>query len=394
MIDRRNVLSALGATAAFGGFIPKIARAAGSRDPRLVVIVLRGALDGLTAAPPVGDPDYAGVRAQFVMPDAIPLDAMFSVHPSLSNFSRQYKAGQAILIHAAASPYRDRSHFDGQDVLESGMTAPGHTDSGWLNRFLQTLPVDQRANPRGLGIGGVTPLVIRGQAPVLGWAPSTLKPVDADLPPRLMSLYQASDPMLAKVLNEAIVTGRVANGYSGMSKGAGGGPGDPQTMIAMAEGSARLLAADDGPRICALAFEGWDTHAQETQRLKTLLAGLDGALGAFETTLGPKWQDTAVLVMTEFGRTVAINGTQGTDHGTAAAAFLTGGAVKGGRVIADWPGLKGNQLYQNRDLMPTTDLRAVAKGLMTSLYDISAQALADKVFPDSADVKPMMGLIA
>ena len=394
MIDRRHLLGAMGATAAFGGFIPKTARAAGARDTRLVVVILRGALDGLTAAPPVGDPDYANMRAQFAMPDALPLDSMFSVHPSLANFARQYKAGQAILIHAAASPYRDRSHFDGQDVLESGMTAPGHTDSGWLNRFLQTLPVEQRANPRGLGIGGVTPLVIRGPAPVLGWAPSSLKPVDADLPPRLMSLYQASDPLLAKVLDEAIVTGRIANGYSGMSKGAGGGPGDPQTMIAMAQGAARLLAADDGPRVCALAFEGWDTHAQETARLKTLLGGLDGALGAFETTLGPKWQDTAVLVVTEFGRTVAINGTQGTDHGTAAAAFLTGGAVKGGRVITDWPGLKSNQLYQNRDLMPTTDLRAVAKGLMASLYDVPASALADKVFPDSGNVKPMTGLIA
>jgi uncharacterized protein (DUF1501 family) len=394
MIDRRHLLGAMGATAAFGGFIPKTARAAGARDPRLVVVILRGALDGLTAAPPTGDPDYASVRAQFAMPDAIPLDSMFSVHPSLANFARQYKAGQAILVHASASPYRDRSHFDGQDVLESGVTAPGHTDSGWLNRFLQTLTIDQRANPPGLGIGGVTPLVIRGQAPVLGWAPSSLKPVDADLPPRLMSLYEASDPMLAKVLNEAIVTGRIANGYSGMSKGAGGGPGDPQTMIAMAQGAARLLAAEDGPRICALAFEGWDTHAQETARLKTLLGGLDGALGAFETTLGPKWRDTAVLVVTEFGRTVAINGTQGTDHGTAAAAFLTGGAVKGGRVIADWPGLKNNQLYQNRDLMPTTDLRAVAKGLMVSLYDAQASALADKVFPDSGNVKPMTELIA
>jgi len=394
MIDRRHLLGAIGATAAFGGFIPKTARAAGARDPRLVVIILRGALDGLTAAPPTGDPDYATVRGQFAMPDAIPLNSMFSVHPSLSNFARQYKAGQAILIHAAASPYRDRSHFDGQDVLESGMTAPGHTDSGWLNRFLQTLPSGGAVNPRGLGVGAVTPLVIRGNAPVLGWAPSSLKPVDADLPQRLMSLYQASDPMLAKVLNEAIVTGRIANGYSGMSKGAGGGPGDPQTMIAMAEGAAHLLAAPDGPRVCALAFEGWDTHAQETARLKTLLGGLDGALGAFEQTLGPAWQDTAVLVVTEFGRTVAINGTQGTDHGTAAAAFLTGGAVKGGRVIADWPGLKPAQLYQNRDLMPTTDLRAVAKGLMVSLYDTPASALADKVFPNSGNVAPITGLIS
>ncbi len=394
MFTRRTLLGAIGATAAFGGFIPLAACAAGARDPRFVTIILRGALDGLTAAPPVGDPDYATVRASMDISDALALDSTFSVHPSFVNFARQYKAGQAILIHAAASPYRDRSHFDGQDVLESGATVPGHTDSGWMNRFLLTLPSAQRVNPRGLGVGGVTPLVIRGSAPVLGWAPSTLKQADPDLPPRLMALYEASDPTLAATLKEAIATGKIANGYSGMGKGASGGPGDPQTMIAMAQGAAKLLAADDGPRVCALAFEGWDTHAQETQRLKTLLTGLDGALGAFETGLGPAWKDTAILVVTEFGRTVAVNGTDGTDHGTAAAAFLTGGAVKGGRVISDWPGLKPAQLYQNRDLMPTTDLRAVAKGLMVELYDAPVSALGTKVFPDSAGVAPLKGLIA
>ena len=394
MFTRRHLLGTLGATAAFGAFIPRTSSASGARDPRFVTIILRGALDGLTAAPPIGDPDYAAVRAAMTIDNALALDATFSVHPSLVNFARQYKAGQAVLIHAAASPYRDRSHFDGQDVLESGMTAPGHTETGWMNRFLLTLPAAQRSTPKGLGIGGVTPLIIRGKAEVLGWAPSTLKPADGDLAPRLLNLYQASDPMLANVLSEAISTGKIASGYSGMSKGAGGGPGDPQTMIAMAQGAANLLAQADGPRICALAFEGWDTHAQETSRLQKLLQGLDGALGAFETGLGPAWKDTAILVMTEFGRTVAVNGTDGTDHGTAAAAFLTGGAVKGGRVIADWPGLKPTQLYQSRDLMPTTDLRAVAKGLMTELYDTPASALSDSVFPDSAAVKPMSGLIA
>ncbi|MGA9658535.1 MAG: DUF1501 domain-containing protein, partial [Asticcacaulis sp.] len=287
---------------------------------------------------------------------------------------------------------RDRSHFDGQDVLESGMTAPGHTESGWMNRFLSALPQAQAASTKGLGVGGVTPLVMRGQMPVLGWAPATLKAADADLPPRLLGLYQATDPLLTGVLTEAIATGKIVGADKGMVS-ANGGPGDPQTMVAMAQGAARLLAEPDGPRVAALAFEGWDTHAQETQRLARLLQGLDNALAAFETGLGSAWKDTAILVVTEFGRTVAVNGTGGTDHGTATVAFLTGGAVKGGRVITDWPGLKPANLYQARDLKPTTDIRSVMKGLMAGLYDTPENRLASDIFPESASAKPMTGLI-
>ncbi len=398
MIDRRHFLTsatAVTGTVAFGAAIPMIGHAAGARDPRFVTIILRGALDGLTAVPPVGDPDYASLRGAIAVDksQALALNDLFGLHPSLVNLKRQYDSKQAIILHATASPYRDRSHFDGQDVLESGYTTPGHTESGWLNRMLEALPAAQNANTRGLGIGATTPLVIRGKASVLGWAPSTLKAADADLPPRLKSLYENADPMLSNVLDEAIKTGKIASGYTPLS--ASGGAGDPKTMVVMAEGAARLLAAPDGPRVAALAFEGWDTHANETQRLTQLLKGLDDSLAAFENTLGPDvWKQTAILVVTEFGRTAAVNGTGGTDHGTATMAFLTGGAVKGGRVIADWPGLKSSQLYQNRDLAPTNDLRAVAKGLMVELYDTPASALSASVFPDSAGVAPMAGLIA
>ncbi|ESQ88116.1 DUF1501 domain-containing protein [Asticcacaulis benevestitus] len=392
-IDRRQLLTTLSVTAAFGGLIPVIGQAAGSRDPRLIVIVLRGALDGLTAVPPIGDPDYASLRGDLAVDKAaaLPLNDLFGLHPSLVNLARQYHAGQATILHACASPYRDRSHFDGQDVLESGYSVPGHTESGWLNRFLETLPAEQKVGSKGLGIGSTTPLIMRGPADVLGWAPSTLRAADPDLAPRLMDLYTKSDPALASLLDEAIKTGKIASGQTPIT--AMGGAGDPKTMVAMAEGTARLLTAADGPRVAALAFEGWDTHAREAQRLTQLLTGFDNALGAFETTLGPVWNQTAILVVTEFGRTAAVNGTQGTDHGTATMAFLTGGAVKGGRVIADWPGLKAAQLYQGRDLTPTTDLRAVAKGLMAELYDTSSSALARRVFPDSAGVAPMRGLI-
>ncbi len=392
--SRRNLFQ-MGGVAAFGAFIPLTARAAGARDPRFITIVLRGALDGLTAVPPVGDPDYARLHGREAQTTSqpLPLNTMFGLHPAMPHFAAQYRAGQALVVHACASPYRDRSHFDGQDVLESGFTTPGHTDSGWMNRLLLTLRQDQRITAmQGLSVGTTTPLIIRGQADILGWAPSSLSLKDPDLPGRVLALYQESDPAFAATFRDAIKTNRITAGFDANS--ARGGPADPQMMAAMATGTAQFLARDDGPRIAALAFEGWDTHVSETDRLTRLLGGLDDALYAFLHTLGPVWKDTAILVITEFGRTAAINGTQGTDHGTGTTAFLTGGAVKGGRVIADWPGLKTAQLYQGRDLAPTIDLRSIAKGVMAELYDVSDKALATTIFSNSDTAVPMKGLIA
>lgn len=397
---RRAVLGASGALFAWA-FMPKFATAAQGRDPRFVTIILRGALDGLTAVPPVGDPGYEGLRQSIALhtegdQPALPLDGFFALHPSMPNFHRLYQAKQAAVIHASATPYRERSHFDGQDVLESGYATPGHVENGWLNRMLQGLPAGEKIAPgtservRGLSVGATAPLVIRGSAPLLGWAPSVLKQADGDLPPRLMDLYGRTDPMLAELLKEGIETGRIA---SGMDMKAKGGPGDPNGMEQMARGAARLLADEEGPRIAALAFEGWDTHAQETERLSKLLSGLDRAFAAFEQEMGPAWKDTVVLVATEFGRTARINGTEGTDHGTATTAFLAGGAVRGGRVIADWPGLKDSQLYEGRDLAATIDLRAVIKGIATDLLGADAKHLAEAVFPGSGAVQPMKGLL-
>ncbi|WP_031235498.1 DUF1501 domain-containing protein [Asticcacaulis sp. AC402] len=385
MINRRHFLRVTG-TAAFGAFIPHIASAAGARDPRFVTIILRGALDGLAAVPPVGDPGYSRLRQNLAIGNTLPLDAMFGLHPSVSNLARQYQAGHAAVIHASATAYRDRSHFDGQDVLESGYPTPGHIKTGWLNRLLVALPGAQRAGGTGLAVGPVPPLVMRGAAEVMGWAPSSLSLRDDNLPPRILAMYQDSDPALAKAFDTALATDRLAGETTGEAPG-------KYPMTAMASGAARLLARDDGPRVAALAFNGWDTHASEAKKLAELLTDLDGALAAFETELGSKWRDTAILVVTEFGRTAAVNGTQGTDHGQATVAFLVGGAVKGGRVISDWPGLSPAQLYEGRDLMPTTDLRAVIKGSLTELYDLSPSVLASDIFPDSAAIKPATGWI-
>jgi uncharacterized protein (DUF1501 family) len=401
--SRRAILGAAGALFA-AAFVPRMAYAApGARDPRFVLIILRGALDGLSAVPPLGDPAYAGLREGIALSRegeraALPLDGFFFLHPSLKNLSRLYATGEASVIHAVATGYRERSHFDGQDVLESGQSGPGLTQSGWLNRLIGALPAGERISRKGaLGVGVVPPLVVRGPAPVTGWAPPVIQRADDDLIGRLADLYGQRDRQLAEALNRGIETERIARG-EGMS-----GAGRPRAgadvaggMRQIAAGAAKLIAADDGPRIAALAFEGWDTHANEggaTGRLANLLVGLDGAIAAFEEWLKPVWNDTVVMVATEFGRTARVNGTVGTDHGTGTCAFLVGGAVKGGRIIADWPGLRPEQLHQQRDLKPTTDLRGVAKGIVSDLFGLSGPVLAEMVFPGSGEIRPMKGLV-
>jgi uncharacterized protein (DUF1501 family) len=398
--SRRAVLAAGGALYAWA-HIPSFARAADARDPRLVVLILRGALDGLSAVAPIGDPDYAALHGELALRwagdhPALGLDSFYGLNPAMPNFARLYGAKQALVVHACATNYRERSHFDGQDVLESGMPSAGQIQSGWLNRAIAALPKGERIAQRGgLAVGPTPPLVLRGGAPVLGWAPSGLTAPTDDLAMRLLNLYAHQDPALAKALQAGLDADHMATkqGMDGLKPG-----GDVAlAMRKTAEGAARLIGADDGPRIAAMAFDGWDTHANEggaTGRLAQLLGGLDGAIAAFESELGAHWRDTVVVAVTEFGRTVHLNGTIGTDHGTGTVAFLAGGALNGGRVIADWPGLKAADLYQERDLKPTTDLRAVLKGVLADQFGLSAGVLGVIVFPDTLGMKPMTGLVA
>src|SRR3954470_1733637 len=368
--SRRAVLGSAGALFAWA-FMPKFAIAAEQgRDARFICIVLRGALDGLTAVPPLGAPDYARLHGDLALgltgPNAaLPLDGFFGLHPAMPNVARLFKAGQASIVHAVATPYRNRSHFDGQDVLESGQPTPGRTQSGWLNRLIAAVPKGDRIAPIGaLGVGAVPPLVVRGPAPVLGWASPTMTPASDDLATRVAALYTQQDKGLAQVLNSGLKTDTLARAQGMAAPTQARSASDPLGMKQAAEGAARLMAAPEGPRIAALAFEGWDTHANEggaTGQLATRLGGLDSAIAAFEKILGPAWRDTALLVVTEFGRTAQINGTLGTDHGEGTVAFVAGGAIRGGRVFADWPGLSAAALYEGRDLKPTPDLRAVAK---------------------------------
>jgi uncharacterized protein (DUF1501 family) len=405
---RRELLLASGTLFAWA-FAPRLARAEG-RDPRLLTIVLRGALDGLAAVAPVGDPDWEALRGEKALTlggaaPGLPLNPFFALNPAMPNLHRLYQSGAATIVHAVATPYRERSHFDGQDVLESGVLRPGASESGWLNRALTALAPDARAGSvkrDAFAVGPMTPLVVRGPAPVLSWTPPHLPPAGDDTMNRLLDLYRHTDPALARAIEAHMGLTAVA-GAGNMSakpdpKLAAKGPGaQVRAYFAEAAGAAaKFLAQPEGPRVGALAFDGWDTHADEgplNGRLAALLGALDGALAAIETNMGPAWRETAVVVVTEFGRTARINGTDGTDHGTATVALLAGGALKGGRVIADWPGLKPANLQDGRDLKPTTDLRAVVKGLLKDHLRVDERALAANVFPDSAAVKPMGGLL-
>ncbi|HVZ14073.1 MAG TPA: DUF1501 domain-containing protein, partial [Bauldia sp.] len=334
----------------------------------------------------------------------LPLDGFFGLNQAMPALHGMYTANEAAIVHAAATAYRDRSHFDGQDVLESGMTAPHASDTGWLNRVAAALPAGDRVRPaNGLAASPTVPLILRGAAPILTWTPPGFRPADSDTTARLADLYGESDPELARVFAAGTDVDKLAASTPGMGSGGGGaksaanGNGLAASFTQLAAGAGRLLADPDGPRLAAISYDGWDTHAAEGAaegRLANLLGAFDAALAGLKSAMTPVWSDTAVIVVTEFGRTARINGTEGTDHGTATAALLLGGAIRGGRVIADWPGLKQAQLYQQRDLAPTTDMRAVIKGVLRDHLGLSESVMANAIFPGSIGVKPTDGLIA
>ncbi len=407
--SRRDVLLASGTLFAWA-HLPSVARAE-SRDPRFLTIILRGALDGLATVAPVGDPDWIALRGDNALTlqsktPALKLDGLFALNPAMPNLHRMFTAGEAIVVHACATPYRERSHFDGQDLLESGLPKPGPSDSGWLNRTLAGLAPGGRVDPKGsrvFAVGPVTPLIARGAAPILSWSPQQVMPASDDTLARLLDLYRHSDVKLASVLEDN--SKLTAIEHSGDMKGdmakkpGGPGPNPAQARAYFSDAAgnaAKFLAQPDGPRIGALALDGWDTHVNEgiaSGRLSQLLGSLDDSLAAVKTNMGPAWKDTVVVLATEFGRTAHINGTDGTDHGTATVSLLIGGALKGGRVIADWPGLKPGSLYENRDLKPTTDLRAVIKGVLQDHLRADEHTLAQNVFPGSDAIRPMTGLV-
>jgi uncharacterized protein (DUF1501 family) len=435
-LDRRQFITASALAAGGALMTSRLAFASANTDARFVFIILRGALDGLTAVPPYGDPDYARLRREIAIPapgaanGAIRLDNLFGLHPNLRFFGDSYAARELLVFHAVASPYRERSHFDGQDVLENGFVRPHASQSGWLNRALAALPANRASSRKELGValGQNVPLVMRGPAAVTSWSPSKLAALDEDTLERLTDLY-ARDPLLSRRLSDALSANAIAN--EAQSEGIGAdarvataadsmpsraaadaenakaAAADPSQLLAKREqgkaagaryaevirAAANFLRRDDGPQIAVFDTTGWDTHANEggaQGQLAGRLGALDTGLQTLKGQLGDTWKNTAVLIATEFGRTAAINGTRGTDHGTGAAAFLLGGAVAGGRVIADWPGLSA--LYDGRDLKPTLDTRSIMKAVLAEHLRVPTTALEDDVFPDSMRARALRDL--
>ncbi|GAA5266033.1 hypothetical protein ACOSOMT5_P2460 [Acidiphilium sp. MT5] len=394
-LSRRATLLGLG-TAAIAGRT-RLALAAAPTDRRFIVILLRGALDGLNAVIPYGDPDLARLRAPLIPARGKMLDlgGFFAFHPALKNLHTLYQAGEVLPVHAIAGPYRTRSHFEAQDLLQTGV-AETSINSGWLNRLIVELhaqnnalnPADTNVASMGLAVGMGMPLLLRGPARIGSYAPIGFAKPSPDLYHRIAAL-NATDPVFGPAIRTGLQTQKFDHALldhpqSPHAKNYGFG--------GLAQAAGTLLAAAGGPRIAAFQLEGWDTHVNQINLLTPPLAGLDVGIATLKSALGPAWRQTTILIVTEFGRTARINGTHGTDHGTATIAFLAGGTVAGGKVRTTWPGLKDRQLFQNRDLAPTADIRSLAKGAILAQFPLAPAAL-NRIFPNSTDAAPLTHLL-
>jgi uncharacterized protein (DUF1501 family) len=391
---RRDFLLTAGAFVAWSG-VPRLASAARQRDPRFLTVILRGGMDGLSVVEPSFDPDFEKIRAGLVLgangsAPGHDLGNGYILNPMLPRFLDMYRKGEALVVHAVASPYRERSHFDGQDVLESGLPSTGDYKSGWLNRAMTQVASAGQVKG-GVVIAPTIPLLMRGPAATLSWSSGVTQEMPQDARARLLSLYKATDPFLADSFARGLALDKIAGNRSGEDSGnKQSGFSEGMQMVA------RLFTDANGPRIGSIDLDGWDTHSDEQPtggNLGAVLAEFDEGLGTLRDGLGDAWKDTVVVIATEFGRTASMNGTEGTDHGTGTVAFMVGGAVRGGRVIADWPGLSKAALLDERDLMPTTDLRSIFKGALRDHLGLDEKALGDMVFPQSLSVKPMDKLL-
>ena len=381
-LDRRSFLGATAMLAA-----PRVLFAQAVTERRFIFIIQRGAADGLNTVIPYAEPAYASARGGLAIDPAaaLKLDGTFALHPSLANLHKLYAAGQASLFHAVASPYRDRSHFDGQNVLETGGNAPYQVKDGWMNRLLGVLP---RVGKEAIAFSPAIPMALRGSVEVTSYAPTALPQANEDLMMRVEQLY-AKDGQLHALWSSALE----ARGMAGGMGGSMAGSAPRQDATAQGRMAAGFLGRADGPRIAMIETGGWDTHSGQTARLATQLRNLDNLLAGLQEGLGAVWDRTVILVATEFGRTVAANGTGGTDHGTGAVAMMVGGAVQGGRIVSDWPGLASANLLDGRDLKPTLALDALVTAACAESFALEPDRLSTVLFPHGGRGKPVPRLL-
>jgi uncharacterized protein (DUF1501 family) len=394
MMDRRRFLKLSGAMT-LAAAAPRLAFAAAPTDDRLVFVVLRGGLDGLHAVAPYADSDYRRLRPTLALGapgqenGVLDLDGSFGLHPMLAPLQPLYANGELLVIPAATTRYRARSHFDGQNLLENGSGVPFGARDGWLNRAIASL---HRGDDRlGLALGPAVPLLLQGKADVATWADSPLPKADADFLSRLAYAYHG-DELFADTLAKAQGSMAPAVGSSPSTSRRGGRQRRNEEFEAASRAAAGLLARDDGPRIAVMESGGWDTHFGQDRRLDALFGQLSAGLIALRDGLGAHWRNTVVIVVSEFGRTAAENGSQGTDHGVGGIAFLAGGPVNGGRVGGQWPGLRKSALYEGRDVRPTTDYESLFKAVLIERLALSPTTVEDTIFPDSRAIAPAEGL--
>jgi uncharacterized protein (DUF1501 family) len=384
-LDRRSLIAGSLGLAAGSLALPRIAFAQGAGRRNLLFVMLRGAADGMALLAPVGDPGFAALRPQFVADyeNAPRLDGFFALHPALAGIAETAAAGEALFVHAAATAYRERSHFDGQNLLESGGASPYASKDGWLNRLAALMAEGAGSPPRALAIAPAVPLALRGAAPVSNYAPSALPDASEDLMARVGQLY-AGDSELDALWARALETKAMA---------ADDGLRNLRDARAAGELAASLMREADGARIGMIELGGWDTHANQRTAFARSARQLDALIAAYRTAMGADWADTMVLVATEFGRTARANGTGGTDHGTAGAALVLGGGVRGGRVVADWPGLGESQLFEGRDLAPTIALEAVLAGAVAGHLRLDPRTVMARLFPGRTATAPSQGIV-
>jgi uncharacterized protein (DUF1501 family) len=382
-MDRRSFLRsglALGCSAAASPLMTPIAFASAPGDARLVVIILRGAMDGLDAVQPLGDRDYAGLRPTLGQTGALPLGSGFwGLHPALAPLMPLWDAGEFGAVHAVSTPYRDRrSHFDGQDILEAGTIGldtvadtAGRRD-GWLNRMLTAVP--GVSGETAYAIGREQMLILQGNMPVSRWSPDARLRMSPQAR-LLLEMVHHDDPMFRDASNEALtIVDQLSREEGGMA-----GERPAGDHLRLAQFAAQRLRGET--RIASFSLGGWDTHVQQEQSLGRALDRLGQVILALKDGLGPLWGQTAVLCLTEFGRTARENGTKGTDHGTGGAMLYAGGALRGGQIAGEWPGLGEGALYAGRDLLPTRDVRAHAGWVMRSLFGLDQSVIEGAVFP-------------
>ena len=377
-MDRRRFISCmcLGGLATFGS--PTVNFAQVKQRGRFVFVLLRGGFDGLAAVVPFGDPAYRSLRGAFAFEESelVALNDTFGLAPGLAPLRDLWEHDELAVVHAMAIPFRTRSHFDGQAVLETGIDRPVGSADGWLNRLLQTMTGDRS----GIAIASGMPRSLTGPFDVQTWSPTELGAVDDEYLGRLASLYRTDAALYGRF--ESAVQQQNLVGEEPMA----GGNARRGGMTPLMQAAARILKQENGPNIAAVEFSGWDTHANQGMAggpLDRLLGQLAEGLVAFRTEMGAAWSNTTVVVMTEFGRTARPNGTRGTDHGTGGAGFVLGPQLSRGIVVADWPGLGDRDLLDGRDLRPTLDTRVVLRSVVGGVFDLTSAQL-DRVFPGSA----------